>query len=61
MQGSLGWIWWERIGTIDEGIQKVYNARLAQSNMFMEGAEQMQEVKLSVKDYVKLIDGGDYD
>jgi SNF2 family DNA or RNA helicase len=49
------------IGTIDEGIQKVYNARLAQSNMFMEGAEQMQEVKLSVKDYVKLIDGGYYD
>ena len=46
------------IGTIDEGIQKVYNSRLAESNNFMEGAEQMQEVKLSVRDYVKLIDGG---
>ena len=45
------------IGTIDEGIQKVYNNRLAESNNFMEGAEQMQEVKLSVKDYLQLIDG----
>ena len=45
------------IGTIDEGIQKVYNTRLAESTNFMEGSEQMQEVKLSVTDYVKLIDG----
>jgi SNF2 family DNA or RNA helicase len=48
------------IGTIDEGIQKVYNARLVESQNFMEGSEQMQEVKLSITDYVKLIDG-EYD
>ena len=49
------------IGTIDEGIQKVYNNRLSESINFMEGAEQMQEVKLSVTDYVKLIDGDYYE
>ena len=44
-------------GTIDEGIQRVYNQRLAESNNFMAGSEQMQEMKLSIKDYVKLVDG----
>ncbi len=44
-------------GTIDEGIQSVYNQRLAESNNFMAGSEQMQDVKLSIKDYVKLVDG----
>jgi SNF2 family DNA or RNA helicase len=44
-------------GTIDEGIQKVYNRRLEQSQEFMDGAEQMQEVKLSIGDYMKMISG----
>jgi hypothetical protein len=44
-------------GTIDEGIQMVYNHRLKESNNFMAGSEQMQEMKLSIKDYVKLVDG----
>ena len=37
-------------GTIDD-------QRLAESNNFMAGSEQMQEMKLSIKDYVKLVDG----
>ena len=44
-------------GTIDEGIQRVYNQRLIESNNFMTGSEQMQEMKLSIKDYVNLVDG----
>lgn len=43
--------------TIDEGILKIYQSRLVNSKEFMSGSEQMSKVKLSIKDYLSLIEG----
>jgi len=45
------------VGTVDEGIRKLFLRRLSEANAFMKGSFEMSVVRLSKEDFMRMVEG----